>query len=127
MTTVATTSWPMLTRPRTPPHCMNVESWSTSLVTRETREPRRSPCWCSTERSWTWRNARTRSPASAGLRRPEEAHVHPVHRDRRDDHDERAHQDQSGDQVEVRSAGGRQPSVDHLLDGDGHNHPAGGG
>ena len=65
MTTVATTSWPTLTRPRTPPHCMNTESWSTSLVTRETSEPRRSPCWWSTERSCTWRKARTRRPASA--------------------------------------------------------------
>ena len=65
MTTVATTSWPTLTRPSTPPHCMNTDSWSTSLVTRETSEPRRSPCWCSTERSCTCRKARTRRPASA--------------------------------------------------------------
>jgi hypothetical protein len=65
MTTVATVSWPMLTSPSTPPHCMNTESWSTSLVTRETSDPRRSPCWCSTERSCTCRKARTRSPASA--------------------------------------------------------------
>ena len=65
MTTVATTSWPTLTRPSTPPHCMNTDSWSTSLVTRETSEPRRSPCWCSTDRSCTCRKARTRRPASA--------------------------------------------------------------
>ena len=43
---------------------------STSLVTRLTSEPRRSPLWVSTARSWTWRNARTRrlaSPASVAL------------------------------------------------------------
>jgi hypothetical protein len=44
---------------------MNTDIWSTSLVTRLTSEPRRAACWCSIDRSCTWRNARTRSAASA--------------------------------------------------------------
>ena len=47
-----------------PPHCMNVLIVSTSPVTRETSDPRRSVAWCSTDRSCTRRNARTRSAAS---------------------------------------------------------------
>ena len=39
--------------------------WSTSLVTRETSEPRRSDCWCSIDRSWMCRKVRVRSAASA--------------------------------------------------------------
>ena len=65
MRTVATMSWPRLTTSSTPPHCMNVLIVSTSLVTRETSEPRRSACWCSIDRSWTCRKARARSVASA--------------------------------------------------------------
>ena len=61
--TVATTSWPKLTIISRPPHCMNVEIVSTSLVTRETSEPRRSAFWVSTDRSCTCRNARTRRVA----------------------------------------------------------------
>jgi hypothetical protein len=64
ISTVATSSWPVLTMTSRPPHCMKVEIVSTSLVTRDTKEPRRSAFWVSTERSWTWRNARTRRLAS---------------------------------------------------------------
>ena len=42
---------------------MKVEIVSTSLVTRDTSDPRRSAFWVSTERSCTWRKARTRSVA----------------------------------------------------------------
>jgi hypothetical protein len=63
MRTVATTSWPKLTTISSPPHCMNVEMVSTSLVTRDTSDPRRSAFCVSTDRSCTWRNARTRNDA----------------------------------------------------------------
>ena len=126
MTTVATTSWPTLIRPSTPPHCMNTDSWSTSLVTRETSEPRRCPCWCSTERSCTWRKARIAQAGQRGLRRPEQPHVHPVDGDGGDHHDQRAEQDELGDQAHVRVAAG-QAAVDDLLDGDRDDDPAGGG
>ncbi|CNG49533.1 Uncharacterised protein [Mycobacterium tuberculosis] len=46
-----------------PPDCMNWLIWSTSPVTRDTSAPRRSPLWVSIDRSWTCRNAFTRSPA----------------------------------------------------------------
>src|SRR4030095_12823459 len=49
----------------TPPHCRNWLIWSTSPVTRETSEPRRSDCWCSIDRSWMWRKVRGRRPARA--------------------------------------------------------------
>ncbi len=63
MSTVASTSWAVETSTSRPPHCMKVLIVSTSLVTRETSEPRRSAAWCSTDRSCTRRNARTRSEA----------------------------------------------------------------
>ena len=65
MTTVATDSWSAETSSRTPPHWTNSEMVSTSLVTRDTSEPRRSVDWVSTDRSWMCRKARARS-----VRRP---------------------------------------------------------
>ena len=44
-----------------PPNCTNIEMVSTSEVTRETSDPRRSVFWVSIERSWMCRNARIRS------------------------------------------------------------------
>src|SRR5680860_1141154 len=63
MTSVASSSCPMLTISRMPPHCMNWLMVSTSAVTRDTSDPRCSVAWCSTDRSWMWRKARTRSAA----------------------------------------------------------------
>ncbi len=54
----------MLTMPRMPPKTRNCETWSTSLVTRETSAPRRSVLWVSSGRSCTCRNALVRSVAS---------------------------------------------------------------
>jgi hypothetical protein len=48
-----------------PPNCRNIEIWSTSLVTRDTSEPRRSDCWCSIDRSWMCRKVRDRSDPRA--------------------------------------------------------------
>src|SRR5690625_4915403 len=59
--TVATRSWPALRTSWRPPHWTKRETVSTSLVTRETSEPRRSAAWVSTDRSWTWRKVRVRS------------------------------------------------------------------
>ena len=50
--------------PKTPPNTRNCETWSTSLVTRDTRAPRCSVFWVSSGRSWTCRNALIRSVAS---------------------------------------------------------------
>ena len=63
ITTVAISTWPMLTMKSRPPKTRNWLTWSTSLVTRETRAPRRSVFWVSSGRSWTWRNALIRSVA----------------------------------------------------------------
>ncbi len=49
--------------PKTPPKTRNCETWSTSLVTRETRAPRCSVFWVSSGRSWTCRKALIRSVA----------------------------------------------------------------
>ena len=65
ITTVVMVSCPKLTSRITPPHWRNWLIWSTSPVTRDTSEPRRSLCWCSIDRSWMWRNVRARTPASA--------------------------------------------------------------
>ena len=54
----------MLTMNSSPPNTRNWLTWSTSLVTRETRAPRRSVFWVSSGRSCTWRNALIRSVAS---------------------------------------------------------------
>ena len=59
---------------------MNVEMVSTSLVTRETSEPRRSAFWVSTDRSWTCRKARTRRRGQAALGGAEQPDVEPVRR-----------------------------------------------
>ena len=64
-----------------PPHWTNVEMVSTSLVTRETSEPRRSVVWVSTDRSCTCRKAFVRSVASPRLGGPEEPQVGDVGRD----------------------------------------------
>ena len=64
MMTLATSIWPTLTTKIRPPNTRNWLTWSTSLVTRETRAPRRSVFWVSSGRSWTWRNALIRSVAS---------------------------------------------------------------
>jgi hypothetical protein len=65
MTRVDTMSWPDESSRSTPPVCRNWEIWSTSLVTRDTIEPRRSACWCSIDRSCTCRKVRARSAARA--------------------------------------------------------------
>jgi hypothetical protein len=49
--------------PKTPPKTRNCETWSTSLVTRETRAPRCSVFWVSSGRSCTCRNALIRNVA----------------------------------------------------------------
>ena len=70
MSTVATTTWPREMKRMSPPNCTNVEIVSTSLVTRETRAPRRSVFWVSVDRSWIRRNAVVRSvarPASVAV------------------------------------------------------------
>ena len=64
ITTVATSTCPMLTMNSRPPKTRNWETWSTSLVTRETSAPRRSVFWVSSGRSCTCRNALIRSVAS---------------------------------------------------------------
>ena len=64
-------------------------------------------------------------PGQRGLRRPEEPDVHPEDGDGGDHHDEGAGQHQAGDQGQVGFAPG-QPAVDDLLDGDRHDHAAGG-
>ncbi len=64
MITVATSIWPMLTTKIRPPNTRNWLTWSTSLVTRETRAPRRSVFCVSSGRSCTWRKALMRSVAS---------------------------------------------------------------
>src|SRR5436309_1023263 len=51
----------MLTTEMMPPKIRNWDTWSTSLVTRETRAPRRSVFWVSSGRSCTCRNALIRS------------------------------------------------------------------
>ena len=61
---VASSSWAALRMSVSPPRWTNVEMVSTSEVTRETSDPRRSADWVSAERSWTWRKVRTRSWAS---------------------------------------------------------------
>src|SRR5947207_5209664 len=65
MTAVVTRVWPTQMSSTTPFHCRNPLIWSTSPVTRETRAPRRSVCWCSIDRLWTCRNTRVRTAASA--------------------------------------------------------------
>ena len=57
MSTVASNSCAMLTMNMRPPNWTNIEMVSTSEVTRETSEPRRSVFWVSTDRSWMCRNA----------------------------------------------------------------------
>ena len=52
---------PIVTKSMRPPHWTNIEMVSTSQVTRETSEPRRSVFWVSTDRSCTCRNALVRS------------------------------------------------------------------
>ena len=47
-----------------PPNWTNIEMVSTSDVTRETIDPRRSVFWVSIDRSWMWRKALRRSVAS---------------------------------------------------------------
>ena len=63
MMMLATIIWPTLTMKIRPPNTRNWLTWSTSVVTRETRAPRRSVFWVSSGRSWTWRNALIRSVA----------------------------------------------------------------
>ena len=57
-------TWPTLMTNSRPPNTRNWLTWSTSLVTRETRAPRRSVFWVSSGRSWTWRKALMRKVAS---------------------------------------------------------------
>ena len=119
---------PELTSISSPPHCMNVEMVSTSLVTRETSDPRRSAFWVSTDRSWTCRNARTRRRRQPGLGRAEEPHVEEVRRTGRGHQGRRrGERDRDVHPAEVRTAVGDQPLVDRLLDGDRHQDPPGGG
>lgn len=64
ISTVVTSSWPTEIISIRPPNCTNIEMVSTSLVTRETSDPRRSVFWVSTDRSWMCRNALSRNVAS---------------------------------------------------------------
>ena len=64
MSTVATAICSTETSSMIPPHCTNSEIVSTSDVTRETSDPRRSVFCVSTDRSCTCRNARVRSASS---------------------------------------------------------------
>ena len=62
----------MLTMSMSPPNWTNIEMVSTSEVTRETSEPRRSVFWVSIDRSWMCRNALIRkddSPFSDAVNR----------------------------------------------------------
>jgi hypothetical protein len=59
-----------------------------------------------------------------GLRRPEQPDVHPVDRQAGQDHDQGTDQHQVADQRDVGAAGGAEPAVEGLLDGDRHDHPA---
>ena len=61
ITAVATIIWPTLMIMKMPVNCRNIDTWSTSDVTRETSTPRRSEFCVSIDRSWTCRNASTRS------------------------------------------------------------------
>jgi len=70
ITIVATIIWPTLMMKMMPPKIRNWLTWSTSLVTRLTRAPRRSVFWVSSGRSWTCRKAlirRVARPRSAEL------------------------------------------------------------
>ena len=67
----------------TPPHCMNCEIWSTSLVTRETSDAAPLGVLVQHDRSCTCRNAWIRRVARPRLGAPEEPDVHPVRRERR--------------------------------------------
>ena len=60
MSTVASEICAMLIMSMRPPNCTNIEIVSTSEVTRETSEPRRSVFWVSIDRSWMCRNALSR-------------------------------------------------------------------
>ena len=64
MRIVATSSCPMETMSIMPPRWTNIEIWSTSLVTRETIEPRRDALSVSVDRACTWANALRRSVAN---------------------------------------------------------------
>ncbi len=65
MTAVATTIWASEVMICMPPCWRNWLTVSMSVVTRAVREPRRSDCWCSIDRSWMWRKVRLRRFASA--------------------------------------------------------------
>ena len=64
MRTVASVIWATLIMSIRPPNWTNIEIVSTSDVTRETSEPRRSVFCVSIDRSWMWRNALSRNVAS---------------------------------------------------------------
>ena len=63
MSTVASVICAMLIMSMSPPNCTNIEIVSTSDVTRETSDPRRSVFWVSIARSWMCRNALSRNVA----------------------------------------------------------------
>ena len=79
---VARVICPRLTISMIPPNWTNWLIVSTSEVTRETIEPRRSAFWVSTDRSWMCRKAVTRKVAKPALRGGEEPHIHHVCRGR---------------------------------------------
>ncbi len=117
----------MLTMNMIPPNCTNWLIWSTSLVTRETSEPRRSDCWCSIERSWMCRNARVRRLASAvSLVRNSRTFI--TYAEKAVSATAPAESDTSRP-TRPRSGppGARQAVVDDLLDRERHDHPPGGG
>ena len=123
MITVATTNCPRLTRNSSPAHWTNCDSASTSLVTRETSEPRRSVFWVSTERSCTCRNAtvrrwpdRLRSPGTSGRHRVRAPGRHQDGDPRREA--------RPSDEPEVSARWIQKASVDCLLHGDRHDHSA---
>ena len=64
MTMVTIRTWAAAMNRNMPPCWMNTVTVSMSLVTRLTRAPRCSDCWCSIDRSWTCRNALARTADS---------------------------------------------------------------
>ena len=124
---VATSTCPTLTISSRPPKTRNWLTWSTSLVTRETRAPRRSVFWVSTGRSWTWRNALIRSVARPRSEVVNSRRGHQVRRPARQ-HDrggrEQPHQHREGD---VGAAGAVDAAVEGLLHRDRHDDLAGRG
>ena len=111
--------------PKTPPNTRNCETWSTSLVTRETRAPRCSVFWVSSGRSWTCRKALIRSVA-----RPRSEAVNSRAVMKYDDTPvatiaSAASTAICGDEGDVDAVGSVDALVEGLLHRDGYDDPAG--